>query len=324
MPVIESTYAAPWWLPGAHAQTVFSRLFRRVARTPHKRLRIETPDDDFLEIDLARATPHDGRLVILSHGLEGDSEREYIWGMAGAFLREGWSTLAWNYRSCGGTPNRQPRLYHCADIDDIATVIAYAVSLGYTRILLVGFSMGGNIVLRYLGAMAGNLPAEVLGGITFSVPCDLADSSTKLNKGFSKVYRWIFVRSLKNKVRQKSKTHPEVYSAEGLGQVKTLPDFDNMYTSRIHGFRDANDYYTQASCKYMLDRIDRPALIVNALNDPFLSPECFPYATAEKNKHLYLETPAEGGHVGFVGKSGARGMYWSEMRALEFAREHFG
>jgi hypothetical protein len=321
MPVLHnSSYKAPWYLLGAHIQSFSPRLFRRVPKSESVRRRIETPDDDFLDIDLVQKSPHTGKLLILSHGMEGHSGREYIRGMAGAFLREGWSTLAWNFRSCGPESNRQRRLYHCADLDDIRTVITYALSLGYTKILLSGFSMGGNITLRYLGILAESLPKEILGGIVFSAPCDLASCSFKLDKGFNRVYRWIFLRSLKNKMREKSKTFPEIYTTKGLRQIKTLSDFDNVYTAPVHGFLSAEDYYTKSSCIYALGKINRPTLIVNALNDPFLAPECFPYAEAGKSEFVYLETPREGGHVGFGGPGA---LYWSEKRALEFAREHF-
>jgi len=321
MPVLKnSSYVSPWWLCGGHVQTIYPRLFRRVAPPGYESRRIDTPDGDFLDLDIAQKSPHAERLVILCHGMEGNSRRKYIWGMSGAFLRAGWDTLAWNYRSCGAGPNRQPRLYHCADLDDIRTIIEYACGLGYARIVLVGFSMGGNILLNYLGTFAGNIPGEILGGIAFSVPCDLADCSSQLDKGFSKIYRRAFLTSLKNKIRQKSKTLPETYSVTGLDQVKTLRDFDERYTAPIHGFLGADDYYKKGSCAYVLDRIDRPALLVNAQNDPFLSPKCFPFEKAENSGYLYLETPMEGGHAGFAlpGR-----LYWSEKRALEFAAEHF-
>jgi len=329
MPVLQSSqYTAPWWLPGAHIQSISPRLLRRVEKPAYTRRRIETPDNDFLDLDLAHNPSGDGKLLILSHGLEGHSDREYIWGMAGAFFREGWSTLAWNFRSCGQALNRQSRLYHCADLDDIRTVIAFALAQGYTRLLLSGFSMGGNITLRYLGVLAGNLPKEVLGGFAFSVPCDLASCSRKIGKGFNKIYSLIFLKSLKKKVRQKSAAFPELYATAKLRDIKTLRDFDNTYTAPVHGFLSAEDYYAKASCVSVLERIDRPTLLVNALNDPLLGPECFPYAAARENAFLYFETPGEGGHVGFASKSARSrdftgSLYWSEKRAVEFAREHF-
>ncbi|MDR2735121.1 MAG: alpha/beta fold hydrolase [Spirochaetota bacterium] len=321
MPIIEnSTYTPPWWLHGKHMQSMYPRMFRRVPQPEYEIQRIPTPDGDFLDLDITQSLPHNGRLVILSHGMEGNSKREYIWGMARAFRLEGWNILAWNFRSCGTGINRQPRLYHCADLDDIGTVIAYARKLQYTRILLLGFSMGGNITLNYLGTFAGDLPEEILGGIAFSVPCDLADCSRRLDTGFNKVYRRVFLSSLQNKIRQKNKILPEIYSVDGLAQVKTLRDFDRKYTAPIHGFLSAEDYYNKGSCAHVLEKITRPTLLVNALNDPFLSPKCFPTEAARNSRYLYLETPREGGHVGFA-LPGA--LYWSERRALEFAGEHY-
>ncbi len=321
MPVIEnSTYKkAPAWLPGGHAQSIYPTLFRKVAPPAFQSYRIETPDDDFIDLDLTRTRPDNDKLVVLSHGMEGNNRRKYIWGMVNAFAREGWDALAWNYRSCGQEPNRRSRLYHCADLDDIRAIINYALSLGYKRIILCGFSMGGNITLNYLGNFADDMPDEILGGITFSVPCDLTACSIKLDSGFNKVYVWNFLLTLRRKVRLKHAQMPDVYDIDGLSDVKTLRDFDNRYTAPIHGFLSAEDYWDKASCMHVLDKITRPVLLVNAKNDPFLAPSCFPVEAAEKSGHLYLEMPQEGGHVGFISPGP---MYWSERRALEFAGTH--
>ena len=322
MPCInKSTYKHPWWLPGGHAQSIFPTFFRR-AREPFGREsgRIDTPDGDFIELDLYRAEPRNSKLVIISHGMEGNSRRKYVLGMANAFLAEGWDALAWNFRSCGPEMNLRPRIYHSGDTADIQTVIEYAVQLGYRGIILCGFSMGGSVTLNYLGKQADSVPPEVLGALTFSVPCDLAACSARLDQGFHKVYTANFLLTLREKIRKKHEQFPDIYKVEALSKIKTLKAFDDRYTAPIHGFLSAEDYWYKSSCMHALEFIRLPALIVNAKNDPFLAGRCFPLAEAEKNGCLYLEMPETGGHVGFV--SGGD-YYWSELRAVEFAREHF-
>lgn len=321
MPVIEqSSYSGlPAWIHGGHAQSIYPSFFRRVKTPACQSIRIDTPDDDFLDLDIYRAKAGNNRLVILSHGMEGHARRQYMVGMANAFLREGWDVLAWNYRCCGAEPNRQRRLYHCADLDDIRTIISYATSMGYDSIILGGFSMGGNITLNYLGTFADDMPDEVLGGITFSVPCDLTACSIKLDKGFHRVYVWNFLLTLRKKVRLKHEQMPQVYNIDGLDKIKTLTDFDNKYTAPLHGFLSAEDYWYKASCMHVLEYIKKPCLLVNAKNDPFLEGACFPVQAAAASRHLHLEMPEQGGHVGFIAPGD---LYWSEKRAVEFAREH--
>lgn len=322
MPIInESTYKHPWWLPGGHAQSIYPSFFRKTAEPGgRKSLRIDTPDGDFLDLDLYEAVERNSRLLILSHGMEGHARRKYMLGMASAFLAEGWDALAWNFRSCGPEPNRNPRIYHSGDTADISAVIRFALNKGYRSIILCGFSMGGAITLNYLGKQVESVPPEVLGAITFSVPCDLTACSLRLDTGFQRLYTWNFLLTLRQKIRKKHEQMPEVFGIDGLGKIKTLKAFDDRYTAPIHGFRSAEDYWHKSSCMHVLEHIRRPVLIVNAKNDPFLLGRCFPVEEARKSELIYLEMPESGGHVGFSSK-GPR--YWSEERALEFARENF-
>lgn len=322
MPIIsKSTYGHPLWLPGGHTQSIFPTFFRSL-REPEgrKEQRISTPDDDFIDFDLYKASEHNTRLLVLSHGMEGHSRRKYVLGMASAFLDEGWDVLAWNFRSCGPEMNIQPRIYHCGDTDDIQTVIRHAVNCGYQSIILCGFSMGGAITLNYLGRNSEAVPPGVLGAITFSVPCDLSACSIRLDKGFHRVYTWNFLRTLREKIRKKHGQQPNIYNIDGLSKIKTLKAFDDRYTAPVHGFLSAEDYWYKSSCMHVLEFIRRPALIVNAKNDPFLSGRCFPLEEARRNEAIYLEMPETGGHVGFISRGG---LYWSERRAVDFAREHF-
>lgn len=330
MPIInQSAYKHPWWLPGAHAQSIYPTFFRRVSAPDGRRTRrIATPDDDFIDLDFYPSVGggrNSDKLLILSHGMEGNSRRAYIYGMANAFLAEGWDVIAWNFRSCGPEINLRPRLYHCGDTADIGTVIHYALELGYQGIILCGFSMGGAITLNYLGGQADGAPPEVLGALTFSVPCDLAACSARLDAGFQRVYTANFMLTLHDKIRKKHGQYPDIFKVDGLDRIKTLKAFDNRYTAPVHGFMSAEDYWYKSSCMHVLEFIRRPALIVNAKNDPFLAGRCFPVEEAQKNRHLYFEMPESGGHVGFTPEKPLKGgkCYWSELRALNFAREHF-
>lgn len=327
MPIIDkSTYKHPWWLPGGHAQSIFPTFFRRVAEPEGRKVRrIETPDGDFIDMDIYEADENNKNLLVLTHGMEGSSRRKYIYGMANIFMDEGWDVLAWNYRSCGPEINLQPRIYHSGDTADIQAVIRYGLDCGYHSIILCGFSMGGSVILNYLGRHADSVPPEVLGALTFSVPCDLTACSERLDKGFHKVYTANFLLTLREKIRKKHEQFPDIYKVEGLGKIKTLKAFDDRYTAPIHGFLSAEDYWYKSSCMHVLEFIRRPVLIVNAKNDPFLAGRCFPLEEANKNERLYLEMPESGGHVGFTPARSASGggFYWSEQRALEFAREHF-
>lgn len=326
MPIVtKSSYHGPAWLPCGHAQSIFPTFFRKQglcdpALKKRKSSRIETPDNDFIDLDIYEAKAGNSNLLILSHGMEGNARRKYVLGMAGAFLHEGWDVLAWNYRGCGPEINATARLYHCGDTEDIQTVIRHALGLGYKSIILGGFSMGGAITLNYLGRHAGSLPREVLGAVAFSVPCDLSACSLRLDTGFHRVYTANFLLTLRQKIRQKHEQFPDIYKIDGLEKVKTLKAFDDRYTAPIHGFLSAEDYWYKSSCMHVLTELKRPVLIVNAKNDPFLVGRCFPIEEASANDSLWLEMPEAGGHVGFT-SSGEH--YWSEARAVEFAREHF-
>ncbi len=258
-------------------------------------------------------------IVILSHGLEGHSRRTYMRGMCLALTAAGWDCAARNFRACGGGMNRSPGMYHSGQTQDLHAAVEHCLGLGYRRIVLAGFSMGGNQTLKYLGEDPDKVPAEVAGAAAFSVPCDLAGSAAVLDKPANQVYMRYFLRTLREKVREKHARYPELYPLEGLEDIRTFGEFDGRYTAPVHGFASARDYWEKSSCLDFLPRIRVPALLVNATNDPFLSPSCFPADVARGHSRLFLETPEAGGHMGFP--SGARagnGCWWPEERTLRF------
>jgi hypothetical protein len=239
--------------------------------------------------------------------------------MARALTRAGWDVLALNLRGCSGTLNRRPRFYHSGATEDLAVVIDYALEARAPDALaLVGFSLGGNLTLKYLGERAGRLDPRLRAAACFSVPVDLAASAARISRLTNTHYTLYFLRRLHAKVRAKHRQFPDAVPLAPLRRAWTLPAFDDAYTAPLHGFADAADYYRRASSRPLLPHLDVPTLLVNARNDPFLPPACYPFAEAEASGRLTLETPASGGHVGFVTLGTDDGAYWSEHRATAF------
>ncbi len=314
-----STYKLLFLLPNGHFETILPSLFRKVPDMHRQQCRIETRDGDFLDLDHYR--PGEGKkAVILSHGLEGNSKKAYVLGMVRMFTSHGWDAIAWNYRGCSGEPNKTFRFYHSGVTGDLDEVIRYALGAGYETIALAGFSLGGNLTLKYLGENRKNIPLQIKVAVTFSVPLDLYGGCMKISKPSNALYARRFLRKLSNKVRRKARIMPGL-DTEPLKKIKTLYDFDNYYTAPLHGFTDARDYYRKCSAVYFIENIKIPTLIVNAKNDPILSASCFPYEITGKSEQVWFETPARGGHVGFLSHDREGFFYWSERRALEFAEQ---
>ncbi|MBX2963620.1 MAG: alpha/beta fold hydrolase [Cyclobacteriaceae bacterium] len=307
-------YSPPFFLFHPHLETIYPALIRRVSLQPYQRERIPTPDDDFLDLDWL--TQQSAKLVIISHGLEGNTKRAYIKGMARHCYTHGFDVLTWNYRGCSGEMNRQLRFYHSGATDDLHTVIEHAVNRNrYTEINLIGFSLGGNLTLKYLGEDRSRTPL-LRKAVAFSVPVDLHTSCIQISKPGNWIYSQRFLRSLKKKVIEKSKIVSGI-DTSGIEKIKTLMEFDDHFTGPVHGFKNAIDYYERSSSLRFLNNISIPALLVNAKNDPFLSPECFPANELKNHALVQLESPAHGGHVGFT-RINANGTYWSEERAFQF------
>ena len=321
-------YRPPFWLPDGQSQTIFPSLFRKVEGVNYLRERIPTIDGDFLDIDFSKhnlTTESSNReqsnhrtvnnsIIILSHGLEGDTSRQYITGMVKNFNAHGFDCIAWNFRSCSGEMNQTKTFYHSGATDDLETVLKHSLSKGYKKIYLVGFSLGGNLTLKYLGEKGQNLYPEIQKAITFSVPLHLSSSSKKIGWLYTKRFN----KSLINKILEKSQRFPELQiDTSNIAKIKTLKDFDDAYTSQLHGFIDAEDYYERNSSLYFLDKINIPALIINAQNDPFLSAECFPFEKIKSMEKVYFQAPKMGGHCGFY-PADYQGVLWSEKRALEW------
>ncbi len=319
MPLIDSSFKPPFIYKNGNAQTLIPALFRKTDPSIYTRERITTPDDDFLDLDWVK-TGSD-KLVIICHGLEGSSHSTSVVGMAKHLSQNGFDALVLNFRSCSGEMNRQLRFYHSGETGDLGFVIDRVIKENkYREILLVGFSLGGNVVLKYTGEQGVNIPKQITKTIAISAPCHLESSAYYLNRWSAKIYLNNFLRSLEKKIIIKHQQMPDKISIEGMDQIRTFHDFDNRYTGPMHGFKDAHEYYTKSSSVYYLEKICIPTLIINGANDPFLPMACYPVQIAESHKFVNLEIPESGGHVGFF-EGHLKGAFWTERRAVEFLRK---
>ncbi len=317
MPLISSTYRPPLGFANGYMQSIYPTLFRRLATSHLQHETLELSDGDFLDLDWSRG--YGKQLVIVSHGLEGHSRRPYVAGVVREANRQGYDALSWNFRGCSGRPNRLTRSYHSGATEDLAAVIHHAQNQGYQHVHLVGFSMGGNLSLLYLGR--DSVATVVRSAVAFSVPCDLKASAEQLARRRNRIFMWRFLRDLRGKMTEKAQRFPAQVQVDDFHQIRNFRQFDDRYTAPLHGFSSALDYWQRSSCLPYLSKILHPALLVNALDDPFLTPSCYPRAIAQSSPWLHLELPAHGGHVGFI-ERGKDQVYWMERRAMAFIRQH--
>ncbi|APG60692.1 YheT family hydrolase [Christiangramia salexigens] len=316
MPVISGNYIPPKFFRNADVSTIYSATLRKVDLPVPERERIELSDGDFVDLDWNYGKKEEsGRLVLLLHGLAGSADRPYMRGMARIFTQNGWHVVGMNFRGCSEEMNRLFQSYHAGASDDIAEVITHLLSLKkYPKIAIVGFSLGGNMLMKYLGENR-SLPEEIIGGVGVSVPCDLAGSLGAINRMRNFVYSKRFELNLKQHLLERARLFPDQLSKEQVIKCRSLREIDDLYTSRAHGYDDASDYYKKASALGFLRNLKRPCLILSAKNDSFLSEKCYPFEIAENSELLHLEVPVYGGHVGFVTRDIS---YYHEKRALEF------
>ena len=321
MPVIaKSSFIRHPLLFNGHLETIYPALFRRINDLSYLRERIELADGDFLDLDWLEN--QSDNLVIISHGLEGNSSRQYVAGMSRFFNDKKWDVLAWNCRSCSGEMNRHFRMYHHGEINDIQEVVEYALQKNaYQNVVLIGFSMGANISLKYLGVHGSRIPSAIMGCVAFSAPTDLEAGAEILNKTSNTIYRKRFLKYLKRKLEEKSKMFPGRIDLEKFSQIRVWRDFDEFFSAPMNGYKNASAFYKDASAKNFMPGIRVSTLLVQAQNDPILPQACYPVELCKKLPGIHLEMPKHGGHVGFW-KIGER-YAWSEKRAWEFIQKHF-
>jgi predicted alpha/beta-fold hydrolase len=312
-------YVAPAWLPGRHLQTVYPALLPQPAPA-YRRERWDTPDGDFVELDWI-----DGRagtpLVVLFHGLEGSSGSHYARALMRAVNAQKWHGAVYHYRGCGGAPNRLPRAYHSGDTAEVDWALPrLKARFPAVPVYAVGVSLGGNVLLKWLGEEGGAASGLVARAAAVSAPLDLMASGQALEHGFNRFYARVFLSSLRPKVIELLDRHPGLCDRERVLGASTMREFDNVFTAPVHGFRDTDDYWTRASSKPWLARIAVPTLVLNARNDPFLPERALPGAS-EVSEHVTLEYPTQGGHVGFCTGPFPGRIDWLPRRLLGFFGE---
>lgn len=315
MPIITSNYKPNFLFKSGQFSTIYSGIFRRVNGVIQERERITLEDQDFIDLDWSFTSQKTNKLIIILHGLEGNAQRPYMVATAKLFNQNNIDAVCVNFRGCSGEQNVKYRSYHSGATNDLDEVIQYIISTKhYSEIYIKGFSLGGNVTLKYLGEHR-TIPSQIKAAIAISVPCDLYGSCLELHTFKNILYADRFKKHLIGRLRSKQKLFPNTISLDEINKIKTLKDFDDVYTSKAHGFKDARDYYEKSSSLQFLSNIKIPSLIINALDDTFLSPECFPVKEAKNNSNLFLEMPKFGGHVGFFDR---KNIYYNEKRALEF------
>ncbi|MGI4856365.1 MAG: hydrolase [Janthinobacterium lividum] len=321
-------YAAPFWLPGGHLQTIVPALFARLPAVSYRRERWDTPDGDFIDLDWlvedAPPAPH-APLLVLFHGLEGNSDSHYARAIMHAARQCGWRAVIPHFRSCSGAMNRAPRFYHSGDAAEIDWILKRLA----TPVLAIGVSLGGNALLRWLGEHAAESHRWVRAAAAVSAPIDLAAGGHALAHGFNRLYTRHFLNTLKRKSLLKLAQYPALFDRERMLAARNLHDFDDVVTAPLHGYRDADDYWRRASAKPILPEITVPTLLLNALNDPFLPVAALARAD-QVSASITLEHPAAGGHVGFMRplRAGVRGAEparedWLARRLLAFLAPHW-
>lgn len=314
-------FHAPRWLRDPHAQTLWGKFLRR-DRSPATRCeRWELPDGDFLDIHRLDGDPGRPRLVLL-HGLEGSVHSHYVRGFFGEAQRHGLAADLVIFRSCGDEHNRLLRSYHSGETGDIGRVLATLIGAEPDRpIILAGVSLGGNVLLKHLGEQGASIARQIKAAAALSTPFDLAEGCRHLEQGFSRVYQWHFLRTLRRKAREKAARFPGQIRIEQVNAARTLWEFDDAVTAPVHGFASAADYYARSSSLGFLKEIRVPTLLISAADDPFLPASVLDRVrtVAAENARLVLEFSPHGGHVGFVGGPFPWAAdYYAEARAVGF------
>jgi predicted alpha/beta-fold hydrolase len=322
-------YRPAWWLRNGHAQTIYAALLAPRPRVRYRRERWDTPDGDFIELDWAvnpaleqhridLMEPATVPLVVLFHGLEGSSRSHYALALMAEVLRRGWRGAVVHFRGCGGEANRLPRAYHSGDSAEADWILRrFATERAGTPLYAAGVSLGGNVLLKWLGETGADARVSVQKAAAVSAPVDLMAAGAALDRGFNLIYRRHFLATMRKKALEKLRHYPELYDAARVRAACTLREFDDLVTAPLHGFAGVDDYWTRASSKPWLRSIAVPTLMINARNDPFLPCDAMP-APREVAPSVLLEQPESGGHVGFVSEPFPGSLSWLPRRIVEF------
>ena len=319
-------FTPAWWVPGRHWHTLWSRLFRRLPAVVTERLRWEAPDGEPLEVHRVPAAAGAPRILLL-HGLEGSWRSHYAAGLLDLARKQGWGADMLAFRGCGDAPNTAKRFYHSGETTDLDFVLRRIIrEFADSPLCVVGYSLGGNVLLKYLGEQGSRVPARVIAAAAVSVPYDLEQGSRYISKGFSRVYDRHFLSSLRRKALAKLERYPDLFDRARLDAARTIFDFDNAVTAPVHGFADASDYYARSSSRHFLDGIRVPTLLLSAYDDPFLPSSVLGEVEvrARRNPWLQTEFTRLGGHVGFIdGSLPWAPRYYAEWRVIEYFASRF-
>jgi predicted alpha/beta-fold hydrolase len=319
--IVQSDFKPAWWLPHPHLQTLWPVLLRKEVKTlalQHER--IELPDSDFLDVVWV-GRDQLGPLVLMLHGFEGSIHSHYVKGMLHALQRSGYRGLFIHFRGCSSEPNRLLRGYHSGETQDLELIVNLVRKREpHTPLAAIGYSLGGNVLLKWLSEKGENNPLTA--AIAISTPFELTKAAHRMQRGFSRFYQWYLLRCLRKRLKRKFSTPIMQHHATWLDDVKTIIDFDNRYTAPIHGFQNAHHYYLSASSRQYLSHICVPTLLLQAQDDPFMTEEVIP-DPQELSSYVQLEVTAKGGHVGFVsGHYPWKPIYWLEERVPQFLSEY--
>lgn len=326
--VFVSPFRPAWWLRNAHAQTLFSNFFRRPPVLLREREELSLPDGDFLDLDwhLPEGWTPSQPLVLVVHGLSGSSESHYVLGLQAALAQKGWASVAMNCRGASGRPNHLPRAYHAGGSDDLVRVLAHMQArYPATPVAVVGYSLGGSMTLKLMGEMGDAAP--VFAAVAVSVPLLLPVCADRMDRGFSRVYRQHFMGALtaqwEEKMRHLERRGDQAAAARvrvqlARGPFRSFWQFDNDLIAPLHGFSDVHDYYRRASPRQFLKSIDRPTLLIQSADDPFMTPGVLPDGS-ELAPAVHFELCRSGGHVGFIDGGTPRApRYYLEHRIPRF------
>lgn len=310
--VVTSSFKPAWWLPGPHVQTLFPFILGRHLPVSTRRERLTLPDGDFLDLDWAVEAPEKAPLVLILHGLEGSLRSHYAGGLMRSLNLAGLRAVLMHFRGCSGEPNRLARSYHSGETGDLDWVVRLLRRREpETALAAVGFSLGGNVLLKWLGETGAQ--ADLQAAVAVSVPFDLAIAADRLEHGLSRLYQAYLLHKLRRSLRAKQARVELPFEVPNLGQLDSFRRFDHAVTAPLHGFAGVDDYYARASSRPFLSRIARPTLILQALDDPFMTPAIVP-SPQELAPLVRLELSAKGGHVGFISGRPFHPEYWLEQR----------
>ena len=311
-----------WYCPGPHLQTAWGYFLRKRPRIAWRRERWDTPDGDFLEVDFLDAAAPDAPTLLILHGLEGSSSSHYVRGTAAKARALGWRTLALNFRSCGGATPRKPRFYHCGETGDLDFAARRILERFDAPLALAGFSLGGSVLLKWLGERGVKAPSRVFGAVGISVSFQPGACAKVLDSPPGYLYRRHLLDSAKRKACRLAELRPGLIEADKMRRARTFHEYDRLVIAPLHGFRDELDYYEKADASPYLPRVRVKTLLLSSKDDPIVPPHVFPHGQIEKSAWLSGVLSKKGGHVGFVSGSDIRSpVYWAEDRALAFLQD---